>query len=88
VTQEVYALLITYQGLRTALADATLTRPDIRPDPLSFTIALNTARNQAFHPAAAITATTATCPVPPIRLRHNSPRGLKITGGYQQPPGN
>ena len=25
----------------------------------------------------------ATCPEPPIGLRHNSPHGLKITGGYQ-----
>ena len=30
----------------------------------------------------------ATCPEPPIGLRHNSPHGLKITGGYQQPPAN
>jgi len=55
VTQEVYALLITYQALRTALADATLARPDIRPDRLSFIVALNTARDQVIHAATAIT---------------------------------
>ncbi len=38
ITQEVYALLIAYQALRTALANATLARPDIGHDRLSFTI--------------------------------------------------
>ena len=33
-------------------------------------------------------STAATCPEPPIRLRHNSPHRLKTTGGYQQPPAN
>ncbi|WP_099021531.1 IS4 family transposase [Mycolicibacterium palauense] len=58
ITQEVYALLITYQALRTALADATLARPDIGPDRLSFTIALHAARDQLVHAAAAITEVT------------------------------
>jgi hypothetical protein len=58
ITQEVYALLITYQALRTALADATLARPDIRPDRLSFTVALHAARDQLIHAAAAIAETT------------------------------
>jgi hypothetical protein len=58
VTQEVYALLITYQALRTALADTTLARPETRPDRLSFTVALQTARDQVIHAAAAITDTT------------------------------
>ena len=58
VTQEVYALLITYQALRTALADATLARPDIRPDRLSFIVALHAARDQVIHAATAITDTT------------------------------
>jgi hypothetical protein len=46
VTQEIYALLITYQALRIAISDAVLTRPEIDPDRGSFTIALNTARDQ------------------------------------------
>lgn len=58
ITQEVCALLITYQALRTALADATLARPDIGPDRLSFTIALHAARDQLVHAAAAITEAT------------------------------
>ena len=58
ITQEVYALLITYQALRTALADATLARPDIAPDRLSFTVALHAARDQVVHAAAAIAETT------------------------------
>jgi hypothetical protein len=58
ITQEVYALLITYQALRTALSDATLARPDIRPDRLSFTVALHAARDQVVHAAATIADTT------------------------------
>lgn len=46
VDQEVYALLIAYQGLRTAIADATSTEVDLDPDRASFTIALATARDQ------------------------------------------
>jgi hypothetical protein len=46
VTQEIYALLITYQALRIAISDAVLTRPEIDPDRGSFTIALHTARDQ------------------------------------------
>ncbi|WCS16651.1 transposase [Mycobacterium marinum] len=59
ITQEVYALLITYQALRTAIADTSLAHPTISPDRLSFTIALHAARDQVVHAAAAITATTA-----------------------------
>lgn len=58
ITQEVYALLITYQALRTALSDATLARPDIRPDRLSFTVALHAARDQIVHATATIAETT------------------------------
>lgn len=58
ITQEVYALLITYQALRIALADASLTRPDIHPDRLSFSVALNTARDQLVHADTAITDTS------------------------------
>lgn len=46
VDQEVYALLICYQILRTAMADATTSQPDLDPDRASFTTALHTARDQ------------------------------------------
>lgn len=46
VDQEIYALLITYQALRTAISDATTGRPDLDPDRGSFTIALHAARDQ------------------------------------------
>jgi hypothetical protein len=46
VAQEVYALLVTYQALRIAIADAVLAHPHLDPDRASFTIALNTARAQ------------------------------------------
>ncbi|MDZ7883430.1 MAG: IS4 family transposase [Mycobacterium sp.] len=58
IAQEVYALLITYQALRTAMADATLGRTDIRADRLSFTVALHTARDQVIHAVATIAETT------------------------------
>lgn len=46
VAQEIYALLITYQALRTAISDSTLHRPDLDPDRGSFTVALCAARDQ------------------------------------------
>lgn len=57
VAQEVHALLITYQLLRTAMADATSTRPDIDPDRAGFSIALNAARDQIIHAAGVIADT-------------------------------
>lgn len=57
ITQEVYALLITYQLLRTAIADATTTRPDFDPDRASFTIAWQSARDQLVHAAGVIADT-------------------------------
>ncbi|MGW4465099.1 IS4 family transposase, partial [Micromonospora sp. NPDC004704] len=45
IEQEIYALLITYQLLRTAMVDATDSSPGTDPDRASFTIALNTARD-------------------------------------------
>lgn len=50
VEQEVYALLIVYQLLRTAMADAALAA-GIDPDRGSFTVALNTARDQVIQAA-------------------------------------
>ena len=57
VVQETWALLAGYQVLRTAMADAVLTRPGIDPDRASFTIALNTARDQIIRAAGIITDT-------------------------------
>ena len=57
IDQEVHALLIIYQLLRTAMVDATDTRPGIDPDRASFTTALNTARNQITLAAGVIADT-------------------------------
>lgn len=55
IEQEIYALLVTYQALRTAIADAAATAPGTDPDRGSFTIALSAARDQVIL-AAGITA--------------------------------
>lgn len=57
VEQEVYALLVTYQILRTAMTDATNSQPDTDPDRASFTIALHTARDQLVNAAGVIADT-------------------------------
>ncbi|MET7952317.1 IS4 family transposase [Micromonospora sp. NPDC005324] len=49
IDQEIHALLIVYQLLRTAMADATDSQPGLDPDRASFTTALNTARDQVVH---------------------------------------
>jgi Insertion element 4 transposase N-terminal/Transposase DDE domain len=54
VDQEVHALLVTYQILRTAMTDATNSRPGIDPDRASFTIALHAARDQVIQAAGVI----------------------------------
>ncbi|WP_405057913.1 IS4 family transposase [Kribbella sp. NBC_01505] len=59
ITQEVYALLTTYQILRQAITNATDTRPGTDPDRASFTITLNAARDQLVQ-AAGIIADTVT----------------------------
>lgn len=58
VAQEMWALLVVYQVLRTAMADAILHRPDIDPDRACFTNALNTARDEVIRAAGIITDTT------------------------------
>ncbi|MFJ9775723.1 transposase [Kitasatospora sp. NPDC101157] len=55
--QEAYALLVTYQVLRLAMADAPGTRPCIDPDRASFAIALNTARDLIIQAAGVIANT-------------------------------
>lgn len=57
IDQEVYALLTTYQTIRLAMSDATDSDPGTSPDRASFTIALNTARDQVIHAAAVIAGT-------------------------------
>jgi hypothetical protein len=57
IDQEVYALLTAYQTLRLAMTSATDHDPDTNPDRASFTIALNTARDQIIHAAGVITGT-------------------------------
>jgi hypothetical protein len=58
IAQEIYALLVTYQILRTAMCDATNSIPGVDPDRASFTIALNAARDQLVQAAAVIAGTT------------------------------
>jgi hypothetical protein len=57
IDQEIYALLITYQLLRTAMADATATQPSTDPSRASFTIAWQTARDQLIQAANVIAGT-------------------------------
>jgi Insertion element 4 transposase N-terminal/Transposase DDE domain len=57
VEQEIYALLVAYQLLRTAIADATSTRPGTDPDRASFTIAWHTARDQLIQATGVIADT-------------------------------
>lgn len=57
VEQEVYALLVAYQAIRVAIADAILGRPDVDPDRASFTIALGAARDQIIKAAGVIAGT-------------------------------
>ncbi|WP_433725082.1 IS4 family transposase [Nocardia sp. CA-129566] len=57
IAQEIYALLITYQALRIAITDATVTT-GTTPDRASFSIALNTARDQLILAAGIIAGTT------------------------------
>ena len=58
IDQEIYALLVTYQILRTAMTDATNTIPGLDPDRASFTTALHAARDQLVHATGVITDTT------------------------------
>ena len=57
IDQEIHALLVTYQVLRTAMVDATDTLPGTDPDRASFTTALNAARDQLTQAAGVIADT-------------------------------
>ncbi len=87
IEQELYALLVTYQALRTAIADAASTVPGADPDRASFTIALSAARDQVTLAAGVIAGTSIDLAgrigrlvlaslMPPRRLRI-SPRVVK-----------
>jgi hypothetical protein len=62
LVQEIYALLATYQLLRTAMADATSTQPGTDPDRASFTIAWQTARDQVIQAAGVVAGTVVGLP--------------------------
>jgi len=57
VDQEIYALLVTYQILRTAMTDATNSTRGIDPDRASFTVALHAARDQLVQATGVIAYT-------------------------------
>jgi hypothetical protein len=57
IDQEVHALLIVYQVLRTAMVDATDSQPGTDPDRAGFSTALHTARNQIIQAAGVIADT-------------------------------
>lgn len=58
IDQEVYALLVVYQLIRTAMADATATQPEADPDRASFSTALHAARDLVIQAAGVIADTT------------------------------
>jgi hypothetical protein len=87
IDQEVYALLVTYQALRTSIADATLGHPTASPGRAGFTVALHAARDQLIQAAGINTSTPIDLPghigravlashLPPRRTRV-SPRIVK-----------
>jgi hypothetical protein len=57
LVQEIHALLITYQLLRTAMTDATDTQAGTDPDRASFSIALHAARDQLIQATTVIADT-------------------------------
>nr|WP_198035414.1 IS4 family transposase [Streptacidiphilus rugosus] len=57
VAQEIYALLAVYQVIRIAIADATGAVPGTDPDRASFSVALQTARDQVIQAAGVIAGT-------------------------------
>jgi len=87
IAQEIYALLTAYQVIRIAIAGATAAVPGADPDRASFSVALQTARDQVIQAAAVIAGTVIDLvgavgravlaqPMPSRRLRV-SPRAVK-----------
>ncbi|MFI0450669.1 hypothetical protein [Actinomadura sp. 6N118] len=83
IDQEVCALLVAYQALRTSMTDATNTNRGIDPDRAGFTTALYTTRDQIIQAAGIIADTTIDLigkigravlddPLPDRRLRTNA----------------
>jgi hypothetical protein len=62
VEHEVWALLVTYQALRTAIADAAITVPGADPDRASFSIALNPSAARPSSPPASLPAPMSSWP--------------------------
>ncbi|GAA3808875.1 IS4 family transposase [Streptomyces chiangmaiensis] len=58
IAQEIYALLTAYQVIRIAIADSIGTDPGADPDRASFSVALQTARDQVIQAANVIADTT------------------------------
>jgi hypothetical protein len=58
VRQEIYALLVAYQAIRLAMADATDTQDGLDPDRACFTTALSAARDLVVQAANAIAGAT------------------------------
>lgn len=87
IAQEIYALLTVYQILRIAITDATDTARSADPDRASFTIALQTARDQITMAAGVIAGTTidlvgaigraVLAHLLPTRRQRSSPRTVK-----------
>ncbi|MFF4756671.1 transposase [Streptomyces sp. NPDC002514] len=81
IAQEIYALLTLYQVIRIAITDATSTLPEADPDRASFSIALQTARDQVIQAAGVIADTTIGRAVldnlMPARRPRLSPRAVK-----------
>jgi transposase IS4-like protein/DDE family transposase len=87
IDQEIYALLVTYQVLRTAIADTAGTLPGTDPDRASFTIALNAARDQVILATGVIADTaidlagaigrSVLASLMPARRQRTSPRVVK-----------
>jgi len=87
IAQEVYALLCVYQVIRIAIVDAIETHPGADPDRASFSVALQTARDQVIQAQGVIADTVIDLVgtlgravldhlMPPRRLRL-SPRAVK-----------
>lgn len=75
IAQEVYAVLIVHQALRTAIADTSLANGHIATDRLSFTITLTTAHD-TIHRAAPLLAVT----------RHRPDRVNRASGPRRRAP--
>lgn len=100
IDQELWAVLVVYQAIRRLGYDAAATQPGFDPDRISFTIALNTARNQVIlaagtqpidchtgHPLIGATGRAVLAnPLPPRRQRIKA-RTKKLNGSSYKAAG-